>query len=848
MLYNKQEMIARALAGFHGLQFGFADLFPTISVVLLLLATALLLYRDLREKYRLRSQRQWADTLDSFGDCILVHDDAFRIIKVNRALLQRLGRESAAVLDRPCEAVLPRLQPWQHCPYCGGQFSSGEAADPALGGFSQVSTSSYVEAASGRRGTLHVVRDITEHRAAEERYRLFFERVQEGAFVSTPEGRLLDCNQALVRMLGYSSREELLAVDITRDLYFSPTERSDALHHIEGQDYIRNFEVTLRRKDGTPVHVQESSFAIRDSSGAVVRYQGFLLDVTEKKRAEEDMRRRNRELFALNSIAVIANHSLDLEEILRLTFNQVVELFRADTGAVYLFDDKSRRAYRRAAWGHLSAPPLLELEVSPEFWERLQRSRPPLITRQHLPELPEAVSELVRREGLKSWMWALLWTQDRVAGVLGISSRTPREFTATDENLMIAIGRQLANTIEKVRLYQETRRAYDDLTRTQEQLLQSEKMSALGQMISGVAHELNNPLTAILGYAQLLEDEPLEPRHREYLDKIFKQAHRTHRIVQNLLSFARQRKPFKQLLDLRRVLEDTLALRDYDLKASNVTIEQEIAPGLPQVFGDAHQLEQVFLNIVNNALDSMLEGTRGGRLRLRAFLEHEQVAVEFHDSGAGIRDPKRIFDPFYTTKPVGKGTGLGLSICYGIIKAHGGEILARNHPQGGAVFQVRLPVASPAAESQVAARPSASTVRLRGRILLVDDEEPILELERQALAYAGAEVVGVTRAEDAILRLQSESFEAVIADAGIAGGATAADLHRWLAINRPGLEKHLVLAASSPGDPELRLFVEQTRTLCIAKPFTVPEFLDLARRALETPDDAGVTDRSAIFT
>ncbi len=843
MLYNKQEMIARALAPFDG------DLFAAVSVVFMLLGIALLLYRNFREKYLLRSQQQWTDTLDSIADCILVHDDACRIIKVNRALLKRLGRESAAVLGQPCEAVLPRLQPWQQCPYCGpGSSSRGEATDPALGGFSQVSTSAYVEAESGRRGTIHVVRDITEHRAAEQRYRLFFERVQEGAFVSTPEGKLLDCNQALVRMLGYSSREELLAVDITRDLYLSPQQRAHVLRHIEDQDYIRNFEVTLRRKDGTPVHVQESSFALRDSVGAVVRYQGFLLDVTEKQRAEEDMRRRNRELFALNSIAMIANHSLDLEEILRLTFKQVVELFHADTGSVYLFDEKGGTAHRRAAWGHLSQPPLLEVQVSEEFWERLQRTRPPLITRQHLPELPEAVSELVRREGLRSWIWVLLWTQDRVAGVLGISSRTSREFTATDENLMIAIGRQLANTIEKVRLYEETRRAYDDLTRTQEQLLQSEKMSALGQMISGVAHELNNPLTAILGYAQLLEDEPLEPRHREYMEKIFKQAHRTHRIVQNLLSFARQRKAFKQLLDLRRVLEDTLALRDYDLKANNIIIEQEIQPGLPQVFGDAHQLEQVFLNIVNNALDSMLETACGGRLRLRAFLEHNQVAVEFHDSGPGIRDPKRIFDPFYTTKPVGKGTGLGLSICYGIIKAHGGEILGRNHPQGGAVFQVRLPVADEAVESQAVSRPVSSGVRLRGRILLVDDEEPILELERQALAYAGAEVVGVTNVGDAIARFQSESFDAVIADAGIAGGWTAADLHRWIAINRPGLEKHLVLAASSPGDPELRLFVEQTRTLCIAKPFTVPEFLDLARRALQSRDEARVTERSAIFT
>jgi nitrogen-specific signal transduction histidine kinase/CheY-like chemotaxis protein len=413
---------------------------------------------------------------------------------------------------------------------------------------------------------------------------------------------------------------------------------------------------------------------------------------------------------------------------------------------------------------------------------------------------------------------------------------------------MIAIGRQLANTIEKVRLYEETRRAYDDLTRTQEQLLQSEKMSALGQMISGVAHELNNPLTAILGYAQLLEGERLEPRHREYLDKIFKQAQRTHRIVQNLLSFARQRKPFKQLLDLRHVLEDSLALRDYDLKANNVTVEQEIPPDLPQVFGDAHQLEQVFLNIVNNALDSMLEVARGGRLRLRVFLERNQVSVEFHDSGPGIRDPKRVFDPFYTTKPVGKGTGLGLSICYGIIKAHGGEIMARNHPQGGAVFQVRLPAAGQAAELPSASRPISAGVRLRGRILLVDDEESILELERQALAYAGVEVVGVTGADHAIARLHAESFDAVIADAGIAGRWSVVDLHRWIAINRPGLEKHLVLAASSPGDPELRLFVEQTRTLCIAKPFTVPEFLDLARRALEPRDEARVTERSAIFT
>lgn len=841
-------MIARALAAPDWLHRP-ADIYAGGGIFGLLLAAGLFLYRRIRPAFLLHAQRQWANILDSLPDCVLMHDESFRIVQVNQALLKRLRRELAAVVGERCEAVLPRLGSWAGCPYCDRKVPRPDGADPSLGGSSLVTTSSYVEAGGGVR-TIHVIRDATAHRAAEERDRLFFERVQEGAFVSTPQGKLQDCNQALVRMLGYSSREELLAVDITRDLYFSAQQRTEALCHIENQDYIRNFEVTLRRKDGSPVHVQESSFAIRDSAGAVVRYQGFLLDITEKKRAEDEMRRRNRELFALNSIAVIANQSFDLEEILRLTLKQVIELFHADTGAVYLFAENSLAAQRRAAWGHLSQPPLVEFKLSPEFWERLRRSRAPLITSQHLPELPQEISDWVRREGLKSWIWVLLWAQERISGLLGISSRTAREFTATDENLMIAIGRQLANTIEKVHLYEETRRAYDDLTRTQEQLLQSEKMSALGQMISGVAHELNNPLTAILGYAQLLEDEPLERRHREYVDKIFKQAHRTHRIVQNLLSFARQRKPHKQLLDLGQVLEDTLALRDYDLKANNIAIEKEIEPSLPQVVGDAHQLEQVFLNIVNNALDSMLEVAASGRLHLRAFVEKNQVFIEFHDSGPGIADPKRIFDPFYTTKPVGKGTGLGLSICYGIIKSHGGEIQARNHPDGGAVLRVILPTAAAEqiTQSHAGSRRPGQELQLHGRMLLVDDEESILELERQALIYAGVEVLAATNVGDAIARLESESFDVIIADAGIGGGWTAVDLHRWIAINRPGLEKQLVLTASTPGDPELRLFIEHTRTLCIPKPFTVAEFLDVARRALEAAGRSRVTERPAIFT
>jgi two-component system NtrC family sensor kinase len=246
--------------------------------------------------------------------------------------------------------------------------------------------------------------------------------------------------------------------------------------------------------------------------------------------------------------------------------------------------------------------------------------------------------------------------------------------------------------VEKVLFYEETELAAQSLRNTQEQLLQSEKMSAVGQLIAGVAHELNNPLTAILGYAQLLEAEPIGERAQDFVRKLYLQTRRTHRIVQNLLSFSRQRKPIQSQVDLRRVLDDSLALREFDLKLNDIVVEIDHDPALPFIVGDAHQLEQVFLNILNNAVDSIMDLGDGGSLKIRLFSEDQRVCVQFRDTGTGLKEPGKIFDPFYTTKKIGKGSGLGLSICYGIIKEHGGDIVAFNHEQGGAVLQLMLPV------------------------------------------------------------------------------------------------------------------------------------------------------------
>lgn len=795
----------------------------------------------------LRSQRQWMNTFDSIHDVILAHDAEFKIIKANQVLLEQLGKAAADVLGSPCEAVLPRnISDWTGCPYCarGGDEEFSEGADPCFGGFSVVSTSSYTEQGSPQKGTIHVVRDITERRSAEEKYRLLFEQVQEGVYVASPAGTLLDCNDAFVHMLGYSSRSELLVLNLDSEICVDPKQREAFRRELEQHNYVRNFEVTLRRKDGTLMLAVESSFATRNATGGIERYQGFVLDMTEKRRAEDEMQRRNRELNALNAMAVVAAQSFDLDEILNLTLRQVVTLFGAENGTVYLCDTDSPTFRRRAAWGPRSREKARPAEATfvDGFGDLVMRSRAEVITAEYLPHLPSNVAEFLNSDKDHSYIWVLFWAKDSPVGIMGLCNYQGYEYTSNDENLLVAISRQLATTIEKVRLYEETCRAYEDLRKTQEQLLQSEKMSAVGQLIAGVAHELNNPLTAILGYAQLLETEGLNDRAQDYVGKLFKQAQRTHRVVQNLLSFARQRKPQRDEVDLRKVLDETLALRDYDLKINNISVEREAPSDPMMVIADAHQIEQVFLNIINNAVDAILETGRSGKLRIRISQESDRICTRFTDDGAGIKDPKKIFDPFYTTKSVGKGTGLGLSICYGIVKEHGGDITANNDPEGGAVIEVKLPATVSTAAVIEEPKPVSRQHEgaISGRVLLVEEEEAVLEFERDVLAGAGAGVVTAKTSQDVKTRLLSEAFDALILNGKMPDEWSAKDSYAWLKENCPAMQGHILYTFSPSSEPaDGRSFLQENGVPYLVKPFEVAELIAQARKLLQKAQAAG---------
>jgi signal transduction histidine kinase len=256
----------------------------------------------------------------------------------------------------------------------------------------------------------------------------------------------------------------------------------------------------------------------------------------------------------------------------------------------------------------------------------------------------------------------------------------------------LVFWRQHLVNCERQDLLRTSEESLENLRRLQNQLVQTEKLSSLGQLAAGAAHEINNPLTAILGFTDVLEaDRALAPRYRALVEKIRAQALRTKSLVTSLLSFARQVPAEKVLLDVNQVLASAVQLRSLDLRDKRVKLDFEPETLLPGVRGDPNQLLQVFFHIINNAVDA-LEEVGGGVLAIRTLRERNRAVVEFSDTGPGLRDPKRVFDPFYTTKPVGKGSGLGLSICYGILQEHGGEISCFNRPEGGATFRVELPV------------------------------------------------------------------------------------------------------------------------------------------------------------
>ncbi len=587
-----------------------------------------------------QSSRQWAEIFDSISDFIVVHDERHEVLKVNRSLADFIGVRPAELIGLNMRALVPITTDSSHpCPFCRDKADADEYLHPVLERSYLVSTSRIHGALDEGLQTIHVLKDITDRREAERRYRELFDNVQEGVFFSSPEGHFIEVNDALVRMLGYQSRDEVLKLDLKTQVYISSEQRDEIVRRLSENGSVQNFEVTLCRRDGTMIHALENAFVVRDTQNNVLQYRGVFLDITEVKNFQGQLQ-RERDFTS---------------KILNNTQTMIVV---ADTAGLVSY--ANRRCYEAGAF-----------EQNELVGRRLDR----IVSPSH---------QEMFKEGFDSALHGM--QVDNLELMIARGNGSQGKFSVNLSPMRDEAGEVTSVVVLMTDI--------TDAAMIQAKLMHTEKMAAVGQLVSGVAHEVNNPLTAIMGFSDLLMENPEVPGSaRKDLQVILEEAQRTKEIVQNLLSFARQRPPQRQRVQLNDILRKTIALRAYDFANHGVQIVERFDEALPELTGDSHQLQQVFLNILNNAYDAVHVTGRPGLIEIETVQDMGWLEVLFRDNGEGIRNPERIFDPFFTTKEVGQGTGLGLSICYGIVREHEGEIMcANNQDMPGATFSVRLPV------------------------------------------------------------------------------------------------------------------------------------------------------------
>ena len=596
------------------------------------------------------------------NDGILVFDKDHRIEFANRVVSEITGYSNAELLKMTALSLLgepnqPFLEDIFVHPERYGEKVCTEIQLPTSQGEVKEAEVCIALARTpfGVRKGYAYLRDITESKQmereikdSEEKLRTLFERVRHGLFVSSKEGKFLDCNQALLDMLHYPTKEEFLSIDIAKDLYVNPEDRKTFQERMERDGYVKDMEVEFKKKDGEKITVLMTGHPIKDGKGRTVAYQGINLDISERKRIENELREAND--FFMNLIA----SSVDGIIVTDMKGNIVIFNKGAEILTGYTAEE--------------------------------------IIGKTHITKIyPEGIAKEVMiklRSPKYGGVGRLVPTQFNVVNKAG--EEIPIQLSAA--LIYDGAGEEIASvgifTDLRPRLMMEKK-----LQETHLQLVSSEKMASLGKLAAGIAHEINNPLGGILIYSSLMiEDLPQDDPKRGDLSRIVQEAGRCKEIVKSLLEFARQTEPKMEPTDINRAITEGLFFLENQALFHNVRIIKKLDPVLPFVKGNASQLKQVFMNIIVNAAEA-IHGSGTLTITTSPTPDRKSVLVEFTDTGEGIPEENlsRIFDPFFTTKDVGKGTGLGLATSYGIVEEHGGKIWVKSKVGEGTTFTIELP-------------------------------------------------------------------------------------------------------------------------------------------------------------
>jgi two-component system NtrC family sensor kinase len=596
--------------------------------------------------------RKFAPIFDALIDGLYIVDESLRVEYMNDTLIKQFGEGKG----KKCYEVLHKMD--EMCPWCRArEVFSGETVRWERYNSSQDRTHELTEFplvnSDGTISKVSIIKDISERkkreeelRISEEDYKRLFANVGVGVYISSKEGKFLDANKALLDTLGYENKEEFLKIDIARDLYLKPEDRGKFQEMIERDGRVIDYEVLFKRKDGKAIPVLHTGHARYDQHGNVLGYEGINVDQSQRKQMEDELREAHDFLDKIIRSSPNAIMATDLRGNI-IMWNRGAEEILGYKAEEVVGKMNIERIYPEGM-----AKKVMKMMRSPEYGEVGRLRSYPIV--------------YVRRDG----------------GVI-------------DGNLSSAIiydaqGKEIAS----VGIFVDLRERLDmecELRETQEKLLQSEKLAAMGRLTSQIAHELNNPLYGIMNTLELLKTEvPAENKRRKILDMALSETVRLTDLLRKMLSFSKPEEEERQLTDLNQVLDEILLLVRKQLLENSIRISSSLADDLGMIYASRSQLRQVFLNMIANARDAMPDG---GTLTVDTMRKETHIHIKIADTGTGIREEnlKKIFDAFFTTKDSVKDVGLGLSVCYGFIKDHGGDIQVSSKSGSGTTFTIILP-------------------------------------------------------------------------------------------------------------------------------------------------------------
>jgi PAS domain S-box-containing protein len=750
-----------------------------------------------------KSQQGYRDLIDTFEDLLFSISNDGKILTVNRSCADLLNLTFADVVGRPMADFfdLPDANDRQALEQWLPRFMQRRRWTGVVRArVKQTGAIHYFDCvlhAIVRDDVVHGIsgfaRDVTKERESETRFTELFQTLREGVYLASADDRITEVNPALAQMLGFENQEELLNCEIA-SLYKKTEDRAEEHNQLKDLGFLRAHEITLKhRKDGRDVVTLHTTAAIHDPAGKFVRYQGTFVDVTEQREMERLLHREQEFVGRLMDSFPDLVIALDIEGRYTFVSPQVLDIlgFRPEELIGKRMGGRTDPNDRTA---------MLDM-FDDLIYKRLSEG------------------QIEYRTQHKNGAWR----------VFRASARPLHDETGSITGV-IASARDIT-----------------DQQRLQQQLIQSERLAAMGQMIAGVAHELNNPLTAILGVTELLRDQSSDENATRQLDLAHRQARRAAHIVQSLLVFSRPSTPRNTLLHLPDLLLRTLQLHEHSLRANQIHVDMSARPDLPTVLGDSNQLTQVFLNLIVNAEQAIREVRDNGTLRIRLGVVGDRVLITFQDDGVGIRREllPRIFDPFFTTKRPGRGTGLGLSICMAIVREHNGDISAQPLPDGGSVFTVSLPVCTetvaivepaspPASAARVAASETSASSLSRKKILVVDDEVSILEMVADSLGARGCQVDRADSGELALDLASRNSYDVILCDLNLESGSgklvSGFDLHDRILenlVSRSALRPFFIFMTGDLVDAAVGENANRRGNRFLQKPFRITELLAL---------------------